>query len=482
MTQQTANNQQKPSQEALTRTALQDRSNELSLKQSGFGNALKKLFGMRKRVEAASLADTLSKIDSFTQSVETMTNAPFKSGVADLTKAMEKYQQPFKDSVAASTKELRKTVDEVLVSLAGTSVDDFRKMAPDEKKKLILQLSPEDQVKLKDALSQTKRQVNASLNHMRENNKVIEEVLSQNPSPEVIKRLADNMTVPTPPKEPFERKEALKKLTEQAKLEIKGEAIELKSERLLANLQKMKDILNMPAPGSSPSTSCIQASAPSKTVVIPASLAQTLEQMVETKTVQEKKALEDALNTYKNNRNSQTMEGVANAEEALRKKSKEAHKILLLVADELQNVAPTYTPASGRHSNGLVPKDNALDETVKELKQKGVDPAVANELFEAGNRLTGVYSKHIQSMLLESPETVTSEEIAGTLESLQKRRKQLLEVEEADVDKVSQKFMQPTSVHRKKIEAELEALHEQVKAARSGSQNKGAEDEQLSLD
>ena len=161
------------------------------------------------------------------------------------------------------------------------------------------------------------------------------------------------------------------------------------------------------------------------TLEIPTSLAQELQHMVETKMNREKQGLEKALQDYSQNRNADTIKAVTEAEAKLREKFEEAHKIVTLVADELQDVAPTHTPASGRHGHGLVAKDDALDEKVKELKKQGVKPAVADELFEAGDRLTTVYSDHIRSMLVESPEAITSEEIAGTLESLRKRRTQL---------------------------------------------------------
>ncbi|MGA1192704.1 MAG: hypothetical protein ACO3XO_10540, partial [Bdellovibrionota bacterium] len=134
MTQPTANNQQQSAQEALTREALRNISDDLSLKQSGFGNTLKKLFGMRKSVEAASLAETLTKIDSFTQSVETMTNAPFKSSVAELNKVVDSTQSPLKEHILKSTKTLRDGIADALAS-SGTTTDEFQKMSPKERAK-----------------------------------------------------------------------------------------------------------------------------------------------------------------------------------------------------------------------------------------------------------------------------------------------------------------------------------------------------------
>ena len=484
--QQTANNQQKSSQEAVTRETVRNASDLLSLKQSGFRNTLKKLFGMRKSVEAASIAETLSKIDSFTTSVETMTNAPFKSSSDELNKAVDSTQSPLKEDILKSTKSLREGIADVLAS-SGTTPDEFQNMSPKERAKLVRALPSEKQVTLRDLLKTEKAAIKTALTQMRDINDSVEKVLKGNPSPEITRRFAEqlNKTIPrdlygAPTVPHHEVAQAVKKATEQASFEIESEVIELNSQHLLKVLEETKNLLNPPAAGSS--TGLVQTSAADITLEIPTSLAQELQQMVEAKTNQEKQDLEKALQDYSQNRNADTIEAVTQAEAKLREKFEEAHKILIGVADELQDVAPTYTPASGRHSNGLVPKDNALDEKVKELKQQGVDPAIANELFKAGERLTDVYSDHIQSMLRESPETVTSEEIHGTLESLRKRKKQLLEVEPADVEQVSLKLMHSNSQHRREIEDELKSLHGQVKAARSAAQNKGADDDELSLD
>lgn len=454
-------------------------ANQLDFNRSGLGNTLKKLFLGKKKVEAENLAETLGRVDAFTKGVEELTKREFLSATDNLNKAVNTLQKPFKDSIATATREIRDGVDALLTS-TGTTFDEFAKMSSKERRAVILQLDQEDKMKLKSLLSDTKKAVSGSLTDIREVNQIIEGVLSKQPSPNVMDRLADQINKTTPTSgSPFDKKQAVKKATEQAKFEIENELIEAKSNKLLKVLEETKDLLNPPAPGSS--TGIVQGSAPDITVEIPTSLAQELEQMMLMRTDAEKQALEDALKDYQQDRNPVNIERVTEAEAKLKEKFEEAHKIVILVADELKDVAPTFTTAGGRHGNGL---SNALDEKVIGLKQKGVDPATADSLFQAGERFTEVLSQHIAKMISDGPAAVTSEEIEKTLEQLRKRRTQLLEVE-ADPTKVAElasKYLQPNSKHRPELEAELEALRQQVVAERQAAQNPKTDNDDLSLD
>jgi len=302
---------------------------QLDFNRSGLGNTLKKLFLGKKKVEAGNLAETLGRVDAFTKGVEELTKRDFQSTTDDLNKAVNTLQKPFKDSIATATREIRDGVDALLTS-TGTTFDEFAKMSSKERRAVILQLDQEDKMKLKSLLSDTKKVVSGSLTDIREVNQMIEGVLSKQPSPDVLVRLADQIKNTTPTSgSPFDKKQAVKKAIEQAKFEIESELIEAKSKNLLGVLEETKHLLNPSATGGQ--NPLIQTSADDITLEMPTSLAQELEQMMLMRTNAEKQALEDALKDYQQDRNPINIEKLTEAEAALKKKFEEAHKILLVV-------------------------------------------------------------------------------------------------------------------------------------------------------